>query len=545
MNQTDQENIFNVHSLGSVSLPPDTPIETAILQKVLLDLYTKKVTGTKHPKLLAARLTLQPHGIIISILKGKDEYFPLKSIFSCSALIFTGSKVKTNKKKSYTYFFDNIKPAHTQSIDQNLIRSPPQWNLVKSQKYLLKIKHLPLIACLFRSKNKPIEIHVFVCPSNEKALSFSYSVDLARRTELEQPSPVQENYAALYKNKDPFNKKNFVLNAEPELPEVIRKLESLGGGKGTVISPVVKTTNVNLIENKDFYHRPSSRMDKAIPKGKSPNSNLEKNTKKVPNYKQVNNLSVYPANSFEDFFSNKEFLSHKYKGENVEPPSQLSVFSSYNSSHPSQLPQVSRRKSQNFSVLVDNQKTPKPTQRSTTFMPRDMPENCMVPDGFESLGESKMKPVAKVQPHKVAGVKVFPNGYDKTFLLPDRDKLKKVPQLDELDIKNFHVDNNVDKKNNQNKNFSNGQYQYYNNYNNKVYSNRDTDLDQKGNAKQNRQAATPKNKTFYNSVEDLNGDKNINKSAGNLKVYQETNENIDKRKTEVKEFKDVWWLDGF
>ena len=537
MSQSPQDNIFNVHFLGSASLPHNVAIETATLQKYLLDLYCAAITPKKPLKLPTARLTLVSHGVIVAITKGKDEYFSLKDIFSCSALVFTGSKVKSNKKKTYTYLFDNIKPTQQQSLDQNLLQPPPQWSLFKTQKYLLNFKHHPLIACLIRRKNNPLEIHVFVCQSGEQALSFSYSVDLARRIEIENPSPVVENYRPIVPSPNPFKQANHYTSssssADPELPEVIRKLEILGGGKGTVVNPVVKTTNVNLIENAEFFHSPSG--DREESKNDFGKSDARAGQRKSTSNQQLNNLSIYHAESFEDFFKNKELIFEKDQKRLVNPPSQLSIYSNNSANlNPEQLSQKSsqlvKRKSQNVVDILEKHKSPKPASRSTTFMPSDFvisDVSARDRDGMFVAADNKSKPVAKVQPHKVTGVKVFPDGHDRTFLLPDRDKLRKVEEADNKPSPTSNNKNNLG--NNSNRNSPSNKVSSVNYYN--YYNNRGPILP----AARNAMSKTPpmqaaRNKGHFGSTDNLNN-----------KVNKELNGGSKAERSGGTDFKDIWW----
>lgn len=581
----EKNNIFLTHLLGSISFPPETPIESAILQKSMLDLYSKNMTDKKCLKLLTGRITLNSHGIIVAT-KGKDEYILLKDIYSCSALVFTGSKVKSNNKKSYTYFFDNIKPTQQQSIDQNLLQPPVQWTLFKTHKYLLDMKHPPLAAFLIRCKNKPIEIHVFVCESKEKALSLSYSIDMAQRMEIEQPSPVQENYRTsslnLFKQQSPqqpfISQQNDSISLpEPELPEVIRMLEGLGGGKGTVINPVVKTTNVNLFNDNEFYADPGFdyngnvgnsnkiKIKEAYNGGKksvreaSDSQYFKQQARKSASIQQLNSLSVFPATSFEELINNKEanYYNIKDNKRTAQPPNQLAI---HTKSQPSDSPspkysQLQRRKSQNVNDLLDRNKPPKAAHRSTTFVPRDLIDTDMMvvamdDDRKMGAGESKLKPVAKVQPHKVTGVKVFPDGHDRTFLIPDRDKLKKVTNSEKSDLNN---DNKNSSNNNQNSrsspsnnNFSkNIPTNYYNNYNNNNYKNNGAITPPKNFRSSPLEAVTHKSKNYLEiniNPNDINKNKNI---PSNSNSNNDDGDRVRMDRNESKQSKDIWWSGDF
>ena len=148
-------------------------------------------------------------------------------------------------------------------------------------------------------------------------------------------------------------------------------------------------------------------------------------------------------------------------------------------------------------------------------------------DGMFVAADNKSKPVAKVQPHKVTGVKVFPDGHDRTFLLPDRDKLRKVEEADNKPSPTSNNKNNLG--NNSNRNSPSNKVSSVNYYN--YYNNRGPILP----AARNAMSKTPpmqaaRNKGHFGSTDNLNN-----------KVNKELNGGSKAERSGGTDFKDIWW----
>ncbi|ESO06073.1 hypothetical protein HELRODRAFT_160204 [Helobdella robusta] len=492
MNMNQQQIAFDVQYVGHSALPKNGT-GNGPLQIALLEIYSRFNTPKGIKKFPRVSLLLTKDGLKVNKNDG-SLFYSLSNISECRAVTFVGSKTKMNGKKTYGYTFEQVRQQHQPSQQfQN-------WILSKEQKYLLKTKHSPILACVLRSELgiKTLDVHAFVCQNKDQALSISLSIEMALRTladKIQQESQLF-NYDPYSSSKNDVGNSvagrycgvggNFKNNGgnvgngsgigcekrneykqlrsrnaperqtfspsttkDAELPEVIEILGALGAGKGSVVNPVIRTTNVNLI-NSNFFETPQyqntpnnenrvfqlNQNDMSRPQQQQQQQQQQQYQqamqRKHPQQKPSRSASMHFLNdtslftehlTFDDLYHDqKNKASYSFEKNKVEE------------SRKPQVKPVQLSRSRSFKNETNVEEiglprkavTPDDGWKVTNFSnvnDTNFSANSCV--NLNPMGDKPAKPIAMVQPRKIQGIKVFPAGNDRTLLIPEKTKFLK------------------------------------------------------------------------------------------------------------------------
>lgn len=418
-----QQNVFNVQYLGRSPMSNFSTGEGAI-QSALFEMYIKFKTKKGTKKLSNAKIVLSNRGLSVVNWTNDEVFYSLSNVIICQAVIFTGAKTKVSGKKYYKFAFESLA-----DVGRGTVMSTA---MSKTSKYLLKMKHHPLVVCILRRELGPqiLEIHAFVCNSNDQALGLSYSIEMARSVQLNEEkknanvfnydpyaSPPERNQVPVVEFAAPDNQNN-----EADLPQVMNILKQLGGGRGSVVNQVVKTPNLNLMTDNIFVARNNVDVNKS-----------QQNKMSVASRGQERQSRIYNLNQ-EDFVNPAQRPSTRSGHTRSSSFDHLNNISSFPQTSDFQFVQQPKASVKN-SPQIQRSKSMKNYDQNLVQQGRtDLPQNFVSsnPSGGMSPGVDKpTKPVAMVQPRKISGIKVFPFGHDRTGLIPEKDKLRKKKAAEE------------------------------------------------------------------------------------------------------------------
>ena len=412
-----QQNVFNVQYLGRSPMSNYSTGE-GVLQSALFEMYTKFKTKKGTKKLSNAKIVLSNRGLSVVNWTNDEVFYSLSNVIICQAVIFTGSKTKVSGTKYYKFAFESLA-----DVGRGTIMSTA---MPKTFKYLLKMKHHPLVVCILRRDLGPqiLEIHAFVCNSNDQALGLSYSIEMARSVQLNEEKKNSQvfnydpyasapgcNQVPVVDVSVPDNQGN-----EADLPQVMHILKQLGGGRGSVVNQVVKTQNLNLMKDNFFVAPNNMEVNKS-----------QQNKMSVAARGQERQSRIYQLNQ-EDFLGPPQRPLSRSGHTRSSSFGHLNNLSSFEQSSDFKFMQQPKAGGKN-PPQIQRSKSMKNNDQNLVQQGRiDLPQNFVSsnPSGGMSPGVDKpKKPVAMVQPRKISGIKVFPFGHDRTGLIPEKDKLKK------------------------------------------------------------------------------------------------------------------------